>query len=154
MKKSLIVLAAGGAALVGAIALSGASLAQRAFGGPGFGMAGGIAAEILRDVDTDRNGRLTQAEIDGAVGGRYARFDTDKNGALSLEEFTGLFAEFTRPVTVRAFQMLDADGDASLARAEADDRFGRVVQRFDRNDDGALSPEDRPGRGGPRPDRN
>lgn len=144
-KRSLTILAVGGAVtLAGLVALSGTTLAQRTFGGHAFGMMGGLAGELLRDVDTDGNGRLTQQEIDASINGRYARFDADKNGTLSLEEFTSLWAELTRPLAVRAFQLLDPNGDASIARAEVDERFGRVVQRFDRNGDGALSREDRP----------
>jgi len=140
MKLKLLA-AASVAAVLGLVAFSNPSLANRAYAGfHGMRMMGGLATELLRDVDTDQNGKLTQQEIDGAVNGRYARFDGDKNGSLSLEEFTALWAELTRPVTVRAFQMLDPNGDAAVARAEVDERFARAVQRYDRNGDGALSP--------------
>jgi hypothetical protein len=37
-------------------------------------------------------------------------YDTDANGKLSLEEFAVMHAAQTRSMTVRAFQMHDADG--------------------------------------------
>jgi Ca2+-binding EF-hand superfamily protein len=45
-------------------------------------------------------------------------YDTDANGTLSLEEFAVMHAAHTRPMTVRAFQMHDADGDAQVTEAE------------------------------------
>jgi len=143
-----IAIASGAALLAGAFLFAGASWAHRGFGGPGMRM-GMMAQELLRDVDTDRDGKLTQQEIDNAIGARLTRFDADGNGRLSLEEFQGVWTDFTRPVTVRAFQFLDPNGDAAVAKDELDTRFGRAVQRFDRNGDGALSPEDRPQRDGP-----
>ena len=148
-------IAAGAAAVLGGVAIATASWADRGFDGHhgmrmGF-MRGMMAEQLLRDVDTDRDGKLTQQEIDAAVSTRFERFDADKNGRLSLEEFQVLWADLTRPVTVRAFQFLDPDGDAAVTRAELENRFSRVVQRFDRNSDGALSPDDRPRWGGPGP---
>ena len=132
--------------VVGGLALAAPSLAQRG----AMGMMGGLGAEqLLREVDTDRDGRMTQAEIDAAVNARFTRFDADGNGRLSLDEFTALWADVTRPVAVRAFQFMDPNGDANVTKAEVDERTGRLVQRFDRNGDGALSMQDRGGRGGP-----
>jgi Ca2+-binding EF-hand superfamily protein len=45
-------------------------------------------------------------------------YDTDANGTLSLDEFAVMHAAHTRPMTVRAFQMHDADGDAQVTEAE------------------------------------
>ena len=150
-----MLIAAGAAVVLGGVAYTTVGWADRGFDGHhgmrmGF-MRGMMAEQLLRDVDTDRDGKLTQQEIDAAVSTRYERFDADKNGRLSLEEFQVLWADLTRPVTVRAFQFLDPDGDAAVTRAELENRFSRVVQRFDRNSDGALSPDDRPHRGGPGP---
>ena len=45
-------------------------------------------------------------------------YDTDTKGKLSLEELAVMHAAHTRPMTVRAFQMHDADGDAQVTEAE------------------------------------
>lgn len=144
-RRTKLLAGAAALALIGTIGFVATSTAQRAFarfGGGGF--AGGfIAQELVRDLDADRDGRITQAEIDRAVAGRLERFDADKNGRLSLDEFTVLFADLTRPIAVRAFQFMDPDGDAAVTKSELDERFSRVVARFDRNGDGALSVEDR-----------
>ena len=101
-----------------------------------------IGHHVVERFDTDGDGRLTQAEIDAARADHMARFDANSDGALTLEEFEGLFHELTQPVTVRAFQMLDPDGDASISADELDKRLARAVARHDRNGDGALSPDD------------
>ena len=56
--------------------------------------------------------------FDKARNDRHAAHDADGDGNLSLEEFAELWHETTRPLTVRAFQMLDTDGDAVVTRAE------------------------------------
>lgn len=154
MRTRIKVLSAAAAAVVVAgVAVAGQGMAQRMhhghYGmGRGMGMFGALGGEqLLREVDTNGDGRITQAEIDAAVNARFARFDANKDGRLSLDEFQALWADLTRPAMVRAFQFMDPDGDASITKAEVDERFGRLVQRFDRNGDGALSLEDRYGQG-------
>jgi Ca2+-binding EF-hand superfamily protein len=146
MKKSMTIVLAGSAALLGGVALAGTAAADRGgFGHHGMhgGMMGGIGHEMLRSVDTNADGALSQEEIDAAVDGRFAEFDANTDGKLSLAEFQALWAEVTKPISVRAFQFLDPDGDAAVAKVELEERFGSAVAHFDRNDDGVLSQQDR-----------
>ena len=87
-------------------------------GGPmgGFGM---MQREMLKNVDTNGDGALSQDEINAAVNARFAEFDADKNGSLSLSEFEALWAEITKPMAVRAFQFLDPNGDAGDLQGRA-----------------------------------
>ena len=39
---------------------------------------------------------------------------------------------------VDRFQDLDAEGDGAVTQAEMDKRFGSIVERMDRNDDGQV----------------
>ncbi len=66
---------------------------------------------------------------------------------MSLDEFGPAFFERMRPAMVDAFQAFDEDGDASISGAELEERFGDVVSRLDRDGDGAISLQDRGGRG-------
>jgi hypothetical protein len=130
--------------------MGGAMGHMRMMGGH-MGMMGSIAHEMLKGVDSNDDGALSQDEINAAVNARLSKFDADKNGSLSLTEFEALWAEITRPMAVRSFQFLDPDGDAAVSKAELDDRFSHLVSRFDHNKDGTLSPADHMGqRGGPR----
>jgi hypothetical protein len=127
-------------------------------GGPGFmaahGPMGGmmgpmVVKRVFQLADTDKDGKLTQEEIDAARTARFEAHDTNGDGKLTLDEFQGLFAEVTEPATVRVFQFLDPDGDAAITKDEFDRPSDRIVQKFDRNGDGVLSPADRGY--GPRP---
>ena len=134
------------AAAIGGIALAGASYAERGHGSMGFfakGQFGLMAMEIFESIDTDGDGKLSQAEIDKVRNDHHAAHDGDSDGNLNLDEFTGVWHETTRPLTVRAFQMLDTDGNAVISRAEYDRPLANIVERLDRNGDGGLSMSDR-----------
>src|ERR1044071_5155898 len=128
MKTSVkMALATTALAVAGTVFLAGSGIAA----GPGpFGPLGmgptldGQGNQILKEMDTDGDGALSQDEINAALDGRFGTFDADKDGALSLTEFEALWAELTRPMAVRAFQFLDPDGNASVTKSEVDDRFG------------------------------
>jgi Ca2+-binding EF-hand superfamily protein len=143
MKTSLKwILAASVLTAVGGLAWAGTVIAN-----PGVGHHGGplhfIALDMLSSIDTNADSALSQEEINAAINSRYTTFDSNKDGQLSLDEFQALWTDLTRPITVRAFQFLDSDGDAAVARAEVDKRFGSLVTQFDGNQDGKLSSEDR-----------
>ena len=135
------------AAALGGTALAGASYAGHRSGGHGMDFLGGsplglFAMEVFNAVDADGDGTLTQAEIDKVRNERHGAHDADGDDNLDLEEFAGLWHETTRPLTVRAFQMLDTDGDAVVTRAEYDRPLAGIVERLDRDGDGGLSMRD------------
>lgn len=99
--------------------------------------------QMFTQIDTDQDGRITQAEIDTFRAAKVGTADASGDGALSLDEFDTLYRELTRTRMVRAFQSLDADGDGVITAAEMDTRFGSLVDRMDRDGDGALSVQDR-----------
>lgn len=114
------------------------------------GMMGGPRGEmfrsILTEVDADKDGAITQAEVDAFRQAKVAGADANSDGGLSIDEFDTVYRELTRSNMVRAFQRLDTDGDGTITKAEMDNRFGNIVKFMDRNDDGKLSKEDRGGR--------
>lgn len=116
--------------------------------GPGGARGmGGMFRQIMAEVDADGDGAITQAEIDAYRTAQVTAADASGDGAISLSEFETIFAMATRDRMVDAFQELDADGDGTVTTAEMDTRFGGIVDRMDRNGDGALSADDRGGRG-------
>jgi hypothetical protein len=112
------------------------------------GPMGGMMHEVFAQVDADGDGAVTQAEIDTWRTAQVTAADTSGDGQLSLAEFTPAWAAFMQSRVVDDFQALDNDGDGQITAAEIDARLGGVVERFDQNGDGALSPADRMGRGG------
>jgi hypothetical protein len=86
--------------------------------GGGMGMMGGARSYAMTTFDTDKDGTLSPEEMTAGIQAELKTYDTDANGTLSLEEFAVMHAAHTRPMTVRAFQMHDADGTAQVTEAE------------------------------------
>lgn len=118
------------------------------FSGGGFGRGGEMLQTLMADVDVDKNGSVTQQEINAFRAAKVAAADTTKDGALSLDEFAVAHNELMRARMVDAFQNFDNDGNGSITTAELDARFGSIVSKLDRNGDGVLSKADRPERDG------
>lgn len=86
--------------------------------GGGMGMMGGGQSYAMATFDTDKDGTLSPEEISAGIKAETKTYDTDANGTLSLDEFAVMHAAHTRPMTVRAFQMHDTDGDGQVTEAE------------------------------------
>lgn len=86
-------------------------------GGMGMMMVGG-QNYAMATFDTDKDGTLSPEEMTVGIQAEIKTYDADGNGTLSLEEFAVMHAAHTRPMTVRAFQMHDPDGDAQVTEAE------------------------------------
>ncbi len=98
---------------------------------------------FMKRYDANKDGKITQEEIDKNRNDRHAKHDANGDGKLSLEEFQGLWLEAFRTRMVRAFQRFDVDGDANVSLDEYTEPMSKLVERRDRNGDGALSRADR-----------
>jgi hypothetical protein len=149
--KTLLV--AGLAAIVGSAAIAGAVRARDVQGDHvrmhhgwkqhhhrGAAMGAGLA--FMEQYDTNKDGSLTQAEIDQARKDRLAKFDADKDGKLSLKEYEALWLDAHHRQMVRDFQRLDIDGDAVVTGDEYGRPLDKLVQFRDRNNDGKLNKDD------------
>lgn len=116
-------------------------------GGSWCGYHGGGPRHLLQRYDANKDGKISQQEIDANRTEWHARFDADKNGSLSLKEFEALWLEAHRQEMIREFQRLDPNGDAALTLDEYKEPLSRIVANRDRNGDGVLSREDRRGEG-------
>ena len=135
-------LLASGALALGAAVFAGASLADGRGGYHGWGHGGGGAIFLFEQFDTNQDGRLTQDEINQARQSRLAQFDQNGDGSLSLEEYQALWMDAMRERMVDRFQSHDDDGDGLITVEEFAEPYNRMVSRFDRNGDGALTPDE------------
>ena len=143
-KKTKMALAAGALVLVAAAGIAG--LARADMGGGMMGMGrhhGQMMMDLAERYDTNKDGKITQDEIDKNRADWLAEFDADKNGSLSLEEFKGLWLKARQEQMVREFQEFDRDGNAQVTLDEYKGPMAQIVANMDQNNDGALSKEDR-----------
>jgi Ca2+-binding EF-hand superfamily protein len=117
----------------------------RGHGGHGYyGWHKGRRIErMLERFDADKDGKLTQDELNASRKTLLERHDVDKDGKLSQAEFKALGMEVMERRMVRGFQRLDEDGDAGITLEEFQKPYSRAVERMDRDDDGAISRDDR-----------
>jgi Ca2+-binding EF-hand superfamily protein len=117
----------------------------------GMGRRGGMGRHGMRyrmkhmmtRYDADKDGKITQAEINSNREAWLKEFDANNDGQLSLDEFRQLWLKARAQRIVRAFQRFDADGSAGVTLEEYQEPMANLVERRDRNGDGALSREDR-----------
>lgn len=105
------------------------------------------ARKMLERYDANNDNKLTQEEIDTNREAWLKEFDKNGDGKLSLDEFKQLWLKARDRRAIRSFQRFDRDGDASVTLEEYKRPLADIVERMDRNGDGALSREDRPRRG-------
>lgn len=140
--KTKMWLAAGATALLAAAAVAGAAQADR--GGHGMqGMQRGGITALMERYDANKDGRLSQEEVDSNRTQWHSEFDQDKSGDLAITEFEALWLRARREMMVREFQDFDRDGDGKLTLDEYKAPLTMLVTRMDRNGDGVLGPDDR-----------
>ena len=100
---------------------------------------GGHGPEALLDkFDTNKDGKISKAEIDAAQADQLKKYDKDGDGTLSLAEYQALFTDQAREPMVRSFQGFDRDGDGKVTADELNGRYDRLVQHLDHNNDGVI----------------
>jgi Ca2+-binding EF-hand superfamily protein len=99
-------------------------------------------ARRMAILDTNSDGKVTQAEIEGELKRLIAAADVNGDGKLSADEFRRRGRWFLRLRTVSFFDMLDADGDGQVSAAEMLSPTGRWFKRHDEDKDKALSGEE------------
>lgn len=114
-------------------------------GGGEHRRAGGMRQYMMQlfdEHDADKDGAVTQAEVDAVRKGKLDRFDTNKDGALSLGEFEALWLEQMKSRMVDSFQRLDDDGSGAISGDEFVAPFSHIIARHDMDKDGDVDKEE------------
>lgn len=140
----------GTTALAAALAatLSTAALADR--GGPGrmggdMAGPGGFALMQFDEIDADKDGKITQAELDAYRAARVTALDADGDGKISADELKAAqmaqMEERAATMAARMIERMDSDGDGLLSAAELAMPAppARLFDRLDTDGDGAVS---------------
>lgn len=126
---------------VAALTLLMSVLPAQAFRGPGPGFDFAV-------IDADKDGQITQAEMDAYKAQRAAELDGDKDGFISADEMAaGMMARMAERMTTMARHRLvdqdkDGDGKVSLAEMAEGPGEGQLFSRADANGDGALTEDE------------
>lgn len=111
----------------------------------GAGMGQAMMLHRFDEIDADKDGKVTAAEMAAFRSARFAAADADGNGSLSADELIAV-REQDRAAreAVRAQRMLvrlDADGDGLISAEEftARGQQGKGFARADADGDGAVS---------------
>lgn len=152
-RRTKLFIALGAAGILGLSAAAGVAFADRGHGDHGYrghgnqGMPTQRIRMFMERYDANNDGRITQEEIDANRSQWHGEFDANKDGRLSLQEFQALWLRARFEQMVREFQRFDRNGDAQVTLDEYRGPLTDLVERLDRNDDGALSRDDRSRRG-------
>ncbi|MGL4236485.1 MAG: EF-hand domain-containing protein [Tabrizicola sp.] len=133
-----------------ALALSGAVFASVALAEKGPGGSGGRGAMLLEQfdaMDTDKDGKLSLAELEAHRKAEFTAADTNGDGALSAEELAARqlakFSETLADRTARMIDNMDNDGNGTISEDEIGEGPGeRNFARLDTDNDGAISKEE------------
>lgn len=136
------------------------------------GKGGERRAERMMDrLDTDKDGKLSQAEMLASATRAFERLDTDKNGEVTKAEADagreafrdarkafravkateGEARDAARQALrdarmdrmgLRMFERADADGNGTLTRAELETAAAAMFKQRDRNGDGFITPNE------------
>jgi Ca2+-binding EF-hand superfamily protein len=102
-------------------------------------------------ADTNRDGKLSRAEVEKAMPqllGKFDGIDTNKDGQLSRGELKAWKKAHRAERQAKAadrFKHADTDGDGAISRAEAEQHAPRLAKKFDQidsNKDGKLTQEE------------
>lgn len=153
----------GAAAVLAAVPANARGPMGDRFTGPGaFGNRGAIFATDFAKLDANGDGQITEEDLLAGAEARFAEVDADGDGAISAEEFAAsvmariearmLETGRTNPqgrdidaiasrMAARILNARDADenGSVSLEELVPVSRFGRLIDRFDTDDDNAIS---------------
>lgn len=122
-----------------------------------FGLLSAGAALAQPGMDADGDGVITRAEYEAAAAERFERLDANGDGELTAEEFRAGSPRRGPGFADRSGERMaaiDTDGDGAWSLAEIQAVRPEVTQeqfaRMDRNGDGLVSDDERPGRRGMR----
>jgi hypothetical protein len=125
-------------ALAGLVAVGGIAAANKGWKQGGHGGPAGFE-QLAERYDTNKDGKISQSEIDANRASWLVEFDADKSGSLALSEFQNLWLKANNQRMVRDFQRLDSDASGQVTAEEYKSPLAKLVAEMDRDKDGAVS---------------
>ena len=144
MKRNTLI---AGVAAASLIATAGVAMAFGNKGGERMGGKGPL--QHFEEIDTNADGKVTMEELQAHRKARFEAADTNGDGKLSAEEMTAAAqarkAERMAKRSARMIEKFDANDDGALSLDEMPgqgDRMGKMFERVDADGDGAITKEE------------
>jgi Ca2+-binding EF-hand superfamily protein len=101
----------------------------------------------FEEVDTNKDGKLTESELMAHAKTRFDQADADKDGMISEDELRARIAAEMAERTERRVQHImerhDANSDGQLSQDEMKPQYaGKMMKRADTDGDGAISKDE------------
>ena len=130
------------AALVGLVAIGGVAVAHQGWR-HGFRGHGPMEfSQLAERYDANKDGKISQEEIDTNRANWLAEFDGNKSGTLALAEFQNLWLKAHNQQVIRDFQRLDRDANGQITAEEYKLPLANLVAELDSNKDNAISADE------------
>lgn len=104
--------------------------------------------KLLERFDVNKDGSLTQDEVQSVQSGFFTAADTNGDGFLTIEEFEAARAQERETHLTEKFAELDSNGDGGIAADELtnaagpDRHLSRHFAKVDTNGDGSITLEE------------
>ena len=134
-----------------AMVLGGVAMALDSYGfGPpeGGGPGSGFLRDLMARVDANKDGTVTQPEMEAFHKERFSFADANGDGKLSKEEFVTAESrdevrqQMRQSRMSNMFSNLDKDSDGTITQAEALNMATDRFKQFDTNGDGKITQEE------------
>ena len=132
-----------GTVALGSLFVGGLAASHLAFAQPGPAGGPGPRGGMMAMADTNKDGKISKAELTAGLEGRFAKMDVDKDGKLTQQDRDAMRAQRTD----NRFARLDADKNGQVSKAEFTAAHeARADKRAERRAE-AGKPGEREGRG-------
>jgi Ca2+-binding EF-hand superfamily protein len=92
--------------------------------------------ELLRNMDTDQNGKVSRAEYDNYMNREFDMLDVDRNGELDANELSKFHLD--NYLAAQLLPLMDKDNNGKVSRAEFMNFMNQEFDQLDVNKDGQL----------------
>lgn len=98
----------------------------------------------FEEIDADGNGEVTKAEIEAMKDAHFTKADADGDGKLTLEEMQARAREHANERAAWMLERFDKDADGALSKDELPQprRAGKMFDRMDADGSGGISKEE------------